>query len=181
MIAATPVRFTRTQFYSIVDRLDPEHHYELLDGVIYIKPRSNPPHAGTVSYFLNRLATTLGLAYQVRSQDGLEISPDEAPEPDVCVLNASIDYYSTRHPNGGDAALVIEVGDTERNGQEKMRRYMRDGRIPLAWRIDIPERCVEIWTPADETNPRDILRGDDRFDFEGVTFVVNDIPALKGR
>ncbi len=70
---------------------------------------------------------------------------------------------------------MIEVGDTERNPREKMRSYMRDSRIPLAWRADIPNRCVEIWTPADTDNPREVLRGDDRFEFEGVAFVVNEV------
>jgi hypothetical protein len=93
-------------------------------------------------------------------------------------LRVSPDFYLTRHPNGGDAALVIEVGDTERNPQEKLRGYMKDGRIPLAWRIDIPQRCVEIWTPAEKTRPRDVLRGSERFEFEGVVFSVSEIPAL---
>jgi Uma2 family endonuclease len=178
--AISSLRFTRTQFYEILDHLNPDVHYELLGGVILAKPRANPPHAGTVKFFSNRLTRGLDDAtYQIQTQDGIEIDPDEAPEPDVCVLAASPDYYSTRHPNGGDAALVIEIGDTERNGRDKMRRYMQDGRIPLAWRIDIPERCVEIWVPAYAENPVTILRGDQTFAFEGVVFTADEIPALK--
>jgi hypothetical protein len=56
-----------------------------------------------------------------------------------------------------------------------MRDYMRDGRIALAWRADIPNRTVEVWTPADTQGPRDVLRADDRFDFESIAFVVNEV------
>jgi hypothetical protein len=56
-----------------------------------------------------------------------------------------------------------------------MRDYMRDGRIPLAWRADVPSRSVEIWTPANIEEPRDVLHGDDRFAFEGIAFGVDEV------
>jgi hypothetical protein len=76
-----------------------------------------------------------------------------------------------------ESDVLAHPGDQLRNGRprEKMNKYMRDGRIRLAWRADIPNRCVEIWTPADTINARDVLRGDDRFEFEGVAFVVNEV------
>lgn len=97
---------------------------------------AKPPHAGVIDYFLNRLASLAG-RYQLRSQSVVEIEPNGSPEPDVAVLTARADYYRANHPNGADAALVIEVGDTERNSRAKMRDHMRDGRISLAWRADI--------------------------------------------
>jgi Uma2 family endonuclease len=135
---------------------------------------AKPPHAGVVDFFLNRLAPLVG-RYQLRVQSVVEIEPNGSPEPDVAVLSIREDYYKTRHPNGGDTALVIEVGDTERNPRKKMRDYMRDSRIPLAWRADIPSRSVEIWTRTDTENPGEVLRGADRFEFEGVAFVVNEV------
>jgi len=84
-----------------------------------------------VTFFVARLHALDPGKFFVRAQDVLEIEPDGSPEPDVAVIAARDDYYSTRHPNGSDAELVIEVGDTERNPQAKMRDYMRDGRIPV--------------------------------------------------
>jgi hypothetical protein len=86
------------------------------------------------------------------------------------VLHFRPDYYAKAHPNGGDAALVIEAGDSERNPREKMRAYMRDGRIPNAWRVDIPNRCVELWEPSNVEQPIAIRRGAEVFGFEVVTF-----------
>lgn len=169
-----PYRFSRAEYYAIADHLDPALRYELLDGTIYAMSPAKPPHAGVVDFFLNRLASLVG-RYQLRSQSVVEIEPDGSPEPDVAVLTARADYYRTSHPNGGDTALVIEVGDTERNPPEKMRDYMRDGRIPVAWRADIPSRSVEIWTPVDTQHPYNVLCGDDPFEFEGIAFVVDGV------
>ncbi len=74
---------------------------------------------------------------------------------------------------------MIVVGDTERNPHDKMRAYMRDCRIPLAWRIDIPGRSVECWMPADPDHPTAVLYCNERFSFEGVDFAVSEIPALR--
>lgn len=149
-------------------RADPFAHADRT--TLYALSPAEPPHAGTGTFFVARLHALDPDKFFVRAQHVLEIEPDGSPEPDVAVIASRDDYYSTRHPNGSDAALVIEVGDTERNPQEKMRDYMRDGRIPVAWRIDIPARCVEIWNPTDTEGPRSILRGDERFEFNGVVF-----------
>ena len=108
----------------------------------------------------------------------LEIEPDGSPEPDVAILFFRADYYATSHPTGADSPLVIEVGDTERNPRDKMRAYMRDGRIPQAWRIDIPNRCVELWRPVNVEQPIEILRGAEAFGFEGINFTVDGTFAI---
>jgi Uma2 family endonuclease len=101
-----------------------------------------------VRFFANRLRALDPTQYQISVQDTLEIEPDGSPEPDVAVVRFRADHYAPSHLTGDDAALVIEVGDTERNPREKMRAHMRDGRIPRAWRADIPSRCVELWEPS---------------------------------
>jgi len=176
------LRFTRAEYYALSKLLRPEDRYELLDGIIYALTAPGPPHASTVAYFVYHLSRRD--SYLVKSENALEIDSPGAegtPQPDVAVVPMRADFYATRQPTGADAQLVIEVGDSERNPRAKMSMYMRDGRIPLAWRIDIPNRCVEIWTPADPENPRDILRGDDEFEFDGISFTVSAIPALKAR
>jgi Uma2 family endonuclease len=176
--ALQPHRFSRTEYYAIADSLDPSHRYELLDGTIYAMSPANPPHAAVVSFFVNRLRVLDAARYLIRVQDTLEIEPDSSPQPDVAIVRARDDYYARAHPNGGAADLVIEVGDTERNPREKMRAYMRDGRIPHAWRIDIPNRCVELWEPSNVEQPIAILRTVDAFGFEGVTFTVDGTFAI---
>jgi Uma2 family endonuclease len=179
--ALHPHRFSRAEYYAIADSLDPRLRYELLDGTIYALSPANPPHAAVVSFFANRLSALYPTRYLIRVQDTLEIEPEGSPQPDVAAVIIRANFYATAHPNGGDARLVIEVGDTERNPREKMRAYMRDGRIPNAWRIDIPNRCVELWEPSNTEDPIAILRGADELGFEGVTFSVDDTFAILGQ
>jgi Uma2 family endonuclease len=136
---------------------------------------AKPPHAGVVTFFNYRFRALDPTAYLVRVQDTLEIEPDGAPEPDIAIVAFRADFYGERHPSGADAALIIEVGDTERKPREKMGDYMRDGRIPVAWRIDLPNRCVELWEPRSVGEPVAIRTGAESFGFAGVTCSVDEV------
>ncbi len=174
--AYAPHHFSRAEYYAIADSLNPNLHYELLNGTIYAVSPANPPHAGVVTFFANRFQDLdLKKTYLIRVQKPLEIEPDSAPEPDVAIVHFRADYYGRSHPTGAEANLVIEVGDTERKPREKMRDYMIDGRIPTGWRIDIPGRCVELWEPADPQEPVALLYGADTFTFAGINFTVDEV------
>jgi Uma2 family endonuclease len=176
--ALHPHRFSRAEYYAIADSLDPSRRYELLDGVIYAASPTKPPHAGIVTYLTNRFRGLDTAKYLIRMQETIEIEPNGSPQPDVAIVGFRADYYAKSHPTGGDASLVIEVGDTERNPREKMREYMRDGRIALAWRIGIPDRYVELWEPSNGEEPVAIFRGSDKFGFDGVAFNVDSVFAI---
>jgi len=176
-LAYRPHHFSRTEYYAIAGSLDPALRYELLDGTIYAVSPAKPPHAGVVKFLIKRFRT-LPAAYDLSVQDVLEITPDSAPEPDLAILRSRHDSYATRHPNGDDALLVIEVSDTERNPREKMRAYMRDGRIPRAWRIDIPSRTIEVWEPKSPSEPTAVIRNTDRLAFENVEFAAAELFAI---
>ena len=175
VVAYQPYRFSREQFYALADTFDPQLHYELLDGTIYQMSPAKPPHAGVVTFFENRLSVLDRTKYLIRTEKALEIEPDGAPEPDIAIVDFRVDYYGASHPTGADAQLVIEVGDTERKPREKMRAYMQDGRIPLAWRVDLPNRCIEIWQPIDRESPVAILVGQESVECGGVRFTVDEI------
>jgi Uma2 family endonuclease len=178
--ALHPYRFSRAEYYAIADSLDPNLRYELLDGTIYAMSPANPPHSGLVGFFAHRLRALDPARYYIRVQDTLEIEPAGSPQPDVALLRFRSDFYAASHPTGSDALLVIEVSDTERNPREKMRGYMRDGRIPQGWRADIPSRTIELWEPSNTEEPIAILRAADEFGFEGVTFTVDSTFAILG-
>ena len=176
-IAFQPYRFTRDQFYALADTFDPQLRYELLDGTIHQMSPAKPPHAGVVMFFENRFSILDRTKYLVRTEKTLEIEPDGAPEPDIAVVDFRADYYGASHPSGSNAKLIIEVGDTERKPSEKMRAYMEDGRIPIAWRVDLPNRCVEIWKPTNTNAPTRILVRENKFGFADVTFSVDEVLA----
>jgi Uma2 family endonuclease len=107
--------------------------------------------------------------FQISVQDVLEIEPDGSPEPDVAILRFRADYYGALHPNGGDALLVIEVGDTERNPREKIRDYMRDVGTEWRFRASPPGEDAGPLSPKDRETPPvapeivvEVLSPDDR-------------------
>jgi Uma2 family endonuclease len=175
-VAVPQPPISRAQYYALAPTLDPHFRYELLDGVIDALSPANPPHASVVRYLARRLGGETH-AWICSVQDVLEIEPDCSPQPDIALLRFRVDYYSARHPNGGDTLLVIEVGDTERNPQAKMTRYMRDGRIPEGWRIDIPGRRVELWSPTLAAEPYAIRTGQQRLTFGDISIEVDDMFA----
>jgi Uma2 family endonuclease len=172
-----PHRFTRREYYALAGSLDPDLRYELIDGVIYDVSPAKPPISGIITYLNDKFSRDLVSGYLVSVQNPLEIEPDGAPEPDIAIVHARPDFYTSSHPNGADTFLVIEVSDTERKPHVKMSAYMLDGRIPAAWRIDIPSRTVEVW---DRSNPYEslILGSDDFLQFGNITFSVADIFAI---
>ncbi len=174
-VAYQPHRFTRDQFYVIAPSLDPQLRYELLDGTIYAMSPANPPHAGIVTYLNHRFRGLDPAKYLVRLGDTLEIEPDGAPQPDLAIVDFRADFYGGDHPSGADAALVIEVGDSKRKPHEKMSDYMRDGRIPVAWRIDVQSRFVEVWDRRNLGLPIAVRRGSQKFSFNNVTFSVDEV------
>jgi Uma2 family endonuclease len=169
-------RVSRAEYYALTGSLDPTLRYELLDGIIYAADPRSPAHAGVITSLYQRLRT-LDTSLQIAMLSVLEIDPDGAPQPDITIVSFRHDDNPKVHPNGADALLVIEVGDVERNPPQKMRAYMRDGRIPQAWRIDIARRCVEIWKPSSIDEPVTRLRGRDIFGFESASFIVDDMFA----
>jgi Uma2 family endonuclease len=183
MSASTPaVRvhpITRAEYYALPDS---PGRTELLDGVIYDLAPARAPHAGVITFLLARFHALDPTHFTLRSQDVLEINPvglpEGAPEPDIAVLRFRETYYRDRHPDGADALLVIEVGYSERNPRPKMRSYMLDGRIPAGWRIDIPGRSIELWSPTLPDEPIAVLTEPlAAAVFEAVTVTVADVFA----
>jgi Uma2 family endonuclease len=173
-----PHRFSREEYYRLAISLDPNLRWELLDGTIYSMTQPNPPHSGVVTYLTNRFRE-LGPKFLIRVQDPLEIERDGSPSPDIVIVPFRSDYYALSHPTGADAQLVIEIRDTEEAPRKKMRAYMNDGRIEVAWRIDIPGRFAERWRLGME-GEFEMLRDKKTLTFQNVTISVDDIFAILG-
>ena len=65
----------------------------------------------------------------VREGKPIRLSNDTEPLPDIAVVRGANEDYELRHPNAGDAILLIEVADTtaDYDTGEKVRMYARFG------------------------------------------------------
>jgi Uma2 family endonuclease len=124
----------------------PEHgHLELWDGVLY-KMTRDAPHAFTVGELADVFRRLIAVDYHVREEKSVRYGDYSLPEPDIAVVRGPRRSYQTKHPNLGNAALVVEVCDTTEYADRKLKppRFAEAG-IPVYWLVDINRRRIEVY------------------------------------
>jgi Putative restriction endonuclease len=110
--------------------IGPDEPLELLEGRLVLVSPQGPPHASLVGALAEKLRAAYGAGHAVREEKPLEL-PDSLPGPDVAVVHGAQLDYAARHPNAGDALLVVEVAVTSQAlDHEKARIYARAG-VPV--------------------------------------------------
>ena len=139
----------------------PDARVELVDGIIYDKPRQSGPHASAVPWGLKFLQSAFPDHY-IRVQAPLALSDDSEPEPDLAVVEGKIADYAESHP--AIALLVIEVSDQSlaHDRDRKIPLYARSG-ILEAWLLNLKAKTLEVYRdPGMGTyRSRQILRAGD--------------------
>lgn len=147
--AATPVRrlFTVDDYHAMTQAgiLSEDDRVELIEGEVVAMSPVGSRHAACVDILAELLirAADRGTAVRIQSPIGLDWSTE--PQPDVCVLVRREDAYSERLPQPEDVLLLIEVSDTSRacDRRVKAELYARHG-IQEFWLVDLAERTVEV-------------------------------------
>jgi len=125
--------------------LDPERHYEILNGELYEKKGHDWPHSFAVSalqVILGRLDTQ---EFYVSVQLPLRISQD-SPEPDLKVIRGSL-FGRLETPSADEALLVVELSDSTyaTDFHMKLPIYATAG-VPVYWIVDLNHRRVEVFS-----------------------------------
>lgn len=152
-------RLNVQQFERLMDSgvLDPEVHYELLDGYVVLKNRAptgeSPMNIGVRhSYVTDALSGKLhreleGTGFSLRTQSPLSINEFSQPEPDLAIIRGRGVDYSPLLPGSNSVVLLIEVSDSslEADRGKKLEQYARE-RIPTYWIVNLRENQIEIYT-----------------------------------
>lgn len=146
---ATPIprrKFTVEQYYQMAETgiLAPDERVELIEGEIIEMSPIGPRHAMCVDRLVQLFVERLGRTVHLRSQNPVRLSNYSEPEPDI-TLAKRIDY-STRHPQGDDIFLTIEVSDStlEKDRTLKQKVYA-NANIPEFWIVNLPEDVIEVY------------------------------------
>lgn len=84
--------------------------------------------------------------WRIRVQSAITTAESE-PEPDLAVVRGPANRYAQRHPGPEDIAIVIEVADTSMAHDRTYKgRVFASARIPQYWIINLPQRCVEVYS-----------------------------------
>lgn len=130
-----------------------DERYELLEGLIIHKMVRNPAHDVTLDKSQETLRNVLPSGWRLRSPLAITLE-DSEPEPDLAIVQGTVERYATRHPQPADIAWLGEVAASSlyEDRNEKGRIYAR-ARVPVYWIINVEQRLVEVYT--DPTGPTD--------------------------
>ena len=130
--------------------------FELLDGQIVRKIRNamgqDPMTIGTRHTIV---VTRLGdlnvklkrLGCYIRTQNPLNLAPNDMPEPDGAIVRGVDVDYADAHPSAKDILCVIEISDASirRDRGYKLQLYARNG-IPMYVIVNLLNDTVEVRT-----------------------------------
>src|SRR6478609_9744192 len=150
---------------------------ELLEGALVAMSPIGAPHSGAVQRLMRLLVLALEGRAAVRCQSPFAALEFSEPEPDFAVVPAG--DYDLDHPS--EAYLIIEVAESSlaKDRGKKLRLYASCA-IPEYWVVNLPERCIEVYT---EPSPGAYARVE-RFErgqsiglvaFPDLAFAVSDV------
>ena len=138
-------KFTRELVEQMLDAgMFDGQRFELIDGDLIDKMGQNPPHASAIQLLMDWAVLVFGKG-KVRVQLSIEVAEVDRqrgwPEPDIAVLAEAKADYRTRHPEGHELLLLVEVADTTLRFDATTKRdlYARAG-VPEYWVLDLNGR-----------------------------------------
>lgn len=125
----------------------PDDRVELIGGQIFDMSPIGRLHARCVNYLNAYLNRTFGSDLIVSTQNPVFLDDLSEPQPDICLLRPSPDFYKAELPRARDVKLIIEVADSsvEFDRGVKLMRYAMAG-IPESWLVNLVNESVEVHT-----------------------------------
>ncbi|HRC84439.1 MAG TPA: Uma2 family endonuclease [Thermoanaerobaculia bacterium] len=110
-----------------------------------MSPQS-PQHAGLTDQLAEVLTECFGQGYRVRLHSPISCGPEDLPEPDIAVVEGARGSFRSRHPEGKELALLVEISSSSRRkDHRKAGLYARWG-VDHYWLIDLEQQRLEVHT-----------------------------------
>ena len=116
---------------------------ELLEGALVVMSPIGAPHNAAVQELTELLVLALSGRAKVRCQMSFAAQQVSEPEPDLAVV--PLGSYDNEQPS--EAYLIIEVAESSlaMDRGKKLRLYASCA-VPEYWVVNLPERCIEVYT-----------------------------------
>ncbi|HXC75695.1 MAG TPA: Uma2 family endonuclease [Candidatus Acidoferrum sp.] len=126
--------------------LHEDDRVELVDGELFRMASIGVPHAAIVIRLTSRFGDLAHGRFLVSSQNPVEVSRYDEPQPDLTLLRPRDDSYFGGLPQPSDVLLLIEVADSslEWDRDVKIPMYGRQG-IVESWLVDVEHRSVALF------------------------------------
>ncbi len=139
-------RWTRAEYRKLEeDGFLGDGKYELVLGEIWKKMGQGRLHIIAVMRIIKVLEAVFGYE-RLQSQATLPLGGYGQPEPDLSVLDRSIDQFVETEPTEADTTLVVEVSNATLafDLSNKVIQYGSVG-IPEYWVVDIPNQLLHVF------------------------------------
>lgn len=125
-----------------------DERVELLDGALYAMSPIGIPHNFAVQELTELLVLALHGRAKVRPQMSFAASELSEPEPDLVVT--PLVRWDSEQAN--QAHLIIEVAESSlAHDRGRKRRLYASCAVPEYWIVNLPERCIEVYTLPEGT------------------------------
>ena len=123
----------------------PDARLELIEGQIIEMAPIGDAHASIVAILTRLFVRQAGDAGFVWVQNPVIVGKRSMPRPDLALLKAREDDYSTRHPAVDDVLLAVEVSDSTLafDVGTKVPLYARCG-VAEAWIVDVNGAAIVV-------------------------------------
>lgn len=175
-------RFTVDDYYRMVETgiLSEGDRTELIEGEIIEMVPIGSRHAGHLNRLTALFSAAVGDDVIVAVQNPIRLDEHSEPQPDLSLLEARDDYYTSSHPSPDDILLVVEVSDAslEYDRSTKIPLYAQH-RIPAVWLINLRDHAIEVYERPDDEGYQIVhsLRGDATVEYDelGLRFDVEEL------
>lgn len=160
-VELTRRRFTAAEFLHLAEIgfLREEERVELIRGEIVEMSPINEAHASTTRRLIRLLTKTFGEQVIIGAQDPVQLGGDSLPQPNITVLRARNDFYSTQHPGPKDIVMLIEVSDRTLNYDRRVKSVLYAQAAVLEyWIVNLRARRVEVYREPQSDGYRITIR-----------------------
>ncbi len=144
--------WTREEYDRLVaaGAFHPMARLQLVQGEIVEMAPQSAEHATAVRRLQKALETVFGDGYDVRPQLPLALSDESEPEPDVTVVEGSLEDFRHQHPTR--AILIVEIADSTLSFDKKRKHAMYAAAgVPEYWILNLVDGVLEVYRAPRES------------------------------
>ena len=138
--------WTREEYDRLVaaGAFHPMARLQLVQGEIVEMAPQSAGHATAIRRLQKTLETVFVDGYDVRPQLPLALSDESEPEPDLAVVEGSLEDFRHQHP--ARAILIVEIADSTLNFDRGRKRaiYAAAG-VPEYWILNLIDGVLEVY------------------------------------
>jgi Uma2 family endonuclease len=140
-------RMSVEEYHLLPERNERGRRTELVRGIVIEKMSKSPRHSWLTQFIYQLIAKVVGDQYVVWMDQPLTFI-DSEPEPDIAVVEGTINDRLRGHPD--TALLVIEIAVTSLALDRVKADIYAEANIQEYWIVDVSKKQIEVYTKPED-------------------------------